>query len=83
LKKFSCQDFLKNLDKEAAMKKFYLSGKKLVPCKPDFVQEEESGEFAPERHLMEVHGFLAGAPQHNKRQLEIELCRLIEDKLTK
>lgn len=81
MKKFSCRRFFEKAvksgpDKEKIAEKFFADEDKMKPC--DFEQCEDEIGFAPEKHLINNHGFLEKAPYKNKRSLEVELCKLVE-----
>jgi hypothetical protein len=82
LKIFSCKYFFESTRKEKTFKKFGISTKNNpVPCNPDFQQREGENGYSPDKHLIEVHGFLYNIPEKDKRSLEIELCKIIEKNL--
>lgn len=81
MKKFSCEHFFSGIGRdrnsEKLLKKFYVAqDSKPVGC--DYEKRDTEIDFSPEKHLMNVHGFLADAPGNLKRGLEIELCKIIE-----
>ena len=81
MKKFSCEHFFSGFSKdrnlEKLLKKFYVTQENnFYGC--DYEKSDTEIDFSPEKHLMNIHGFLADAPVNIKRGLEIELCKIVE-----
>ncbi len=85
MRKFSCSHFFSKVNKsensrEKILEKFYVNDNGFTqPC--SFEQSENEIDFAPEKHLINEHGFISAAPEKIRRNLEVQLCRLIEESL--